>query len=253
MGTTWNSLSDLKDYYHWLSICAWSAGVITVVVSGLMLMITLRIRVLESAETVKTETAVADLKAIIELLVAIQTSNDSAENFERLIVPLRRDFEKVHTDYLATFLRYRESITNSKHVLDPSHPVFSQIETDSRFTASDRMRLLEPPAPENAGTLLELLREYVATGVNLLVSSDEPIASIPQLESWTPVDENFDRQSLHMALKALFASPTIDRRTKEERAVKLIDEIVEHLQAKYRIINRQFNSLAPTNVERDRR
>ncbi|MDJ0533405.1 MAG: hypothetical protein QNJ70_13050 [Xenococcaceae cyanobacterium MO_207.B15] len=84
--------------------------------------------------------------------------------FSEFIEPVFQDFEKVHTEFIESFEKYRNIIFNSSQPLDLSHQVFLEIERDSCKTEDQRTKILilsqslEDPI---VGNFINTIREYI--------------------------------------------------------------------------------------------
>lgn len=84
--------------------------------------------------------------------------------FSKFIEPVFQDFDKVHTDFLESFEKYRSIIIESSETLDLSHRVLLEIERDSRKTENQRIKILELSQcidDQIVGDFINAIREYI--------------------------------------------------------------------------------------------
>jgi hypothetical protein len=70
--------------------------------------------------------------------LAQRRREDNRRFFSDFVAPAMTDFEAVHKDYLDSFKKYGDLVTNESFLLNEDHPVFSAIRKDNLF--SDGLR-----------------------------------------------------------------------------------------------------------------
>ena len=84
--------------------------------------------------------------------------------FSEFIDPVFQDFDKVHTEFIESFEKYRSIILESSQPLDLNHQVFFEIERDSRKTENQRIKILELSQCIDdpiVGNFINTIREYI--------------------------------------------------------------------------------------------
>lgn len=84
--------------------------------------------------------------------------------FSEFIDPVFQDFDKVHTEFIDSFEKYRNIILESSQPLNLSHQVFFEIERDSRKTEDQRIKILELSqciGDPVVGNFINTIKEYI--------------------------------------------------------------------------------------------
>lgn len=186
------------------------------------------------------------------------------ETLENYIDPIYVLFEQIHNEYLKDFRKYREMIINSKSPLNASHPLFDLIKTDSLYSQDQRgklealidplMRLRESKSENEKliGILLWEITGYIRvtnSNFRIIVSEWEPDIDLNSLNKMDgnvfdniselmfqagsyDMSSNIRRFELTYGLKLIFKT-NLKEEKKQNEGIKLIDELVRHMQKKY--------------------
>jgi len=186
------------------------------------------------------------------------------ETLENFIDPIYVLFEQIHNEYLKDFRKYREMIINSKLTLNASHPIFDLIKTDSLYSQGQRgklealidplMRLRESKSENEKliGILLWEITGYIRvtnSNFRIMVSEWEPDIDLNSLNKMDgnvfdniselmfqagsyDMSGNIRRFELICGLKLIFKT-NLKEEKKQNEGIKLIDELISHMQKKY--------------------
>ena len=79
------------------------------------------------------------LKIIQTLTSGFKVYKESKKNlFENFLEPAMSDFEEVHSDYLNSYRKYTELLSETKKPYNKKHPVFKMIKEDALFSMNIR-------------------------------------------------------------------------------------------------------------------
>lgn len=140
------------------------------------------------------------------------------------LVDFAAGMEKLHQNYLETFLKYRDALKAAAPPLNAEHPLISDIEKDSLYTDQLRARVRALSDYERDpvfGRLAKTAAAYLAGGpacANVLINGRKLL--------------NAPRGSAVAGLKQIFAQQLAEAE-KMRAAAGLLDRIVEDLQLQY--------------------
>lgn len=88
------------------------------------------------------------------------------DQLDILIDQTYSSFNKIHTDYLNSFQRYRKIIESSEYPLDKNNPIFDMIKEDSRASETERVEIIN-----TAGAFRKKGRGNTSTPIDDFASS----------------------------------------------------------------------------------
>lgn len=62
--------------------------------------------------------------------------------YSELLVPALDEFEKVHKDYVNTFITYKAMLNGKDVALTPDHPIFNRLIEDSQSSSDLRAKVI---------------------------------------------------------------------------------------------------------------
>ncbi|MGJ5674448.1 MAG: hypothetical protein ACR9NN_12670 [Nostochopsis sp.] len=166
-------------------------------------------------------------KLIENLIKLIQHAEETNRRlYQDFAAPSFSDFEKVHQNYIETFLVYRKMIISRDKPLDLNHPVFDKIKEDMLFYGQIRDKLYALDIHEEDfvfGSFIRSIFWYMSYGQGKIchLLEDEEI--------YPP---NAPISYVIRGLKSIFGSEESDEMKRRE-AASLIDEAVSRLQVQY--------------------
>jgi len=144
--------------------------------------------------------------------------------------PLVEDFDQLHKNYIETFMGYRQTLNQAAGPLNPSHALITRIETDSRFTAHLRTKLLalsQLRTDPIFGKVVWVAHSYICSGDNVKDVLVNGWRSIP----------NAPRAEVVAGLKEIFSRDTTDAEKRLD-GLRLIDRVIDELQDSYQLFFR---------------
>jgi hypothetical protein len=160
------------------------------------------------------------LPLLIDRLVALVKRREEVNRaiYTDFIVPIFKDFEALHNNYITTFADYRESLVNTAVPLSQGHPVFAQIRADSLFSQHLRAKFPRADVIENSDRYVRAICWSVIAYLNAVQTDHEP----PPVSR--PSD-NLPRDTLAYHLHTILSSPN-----STQEALDVLDRVVEGLQ-----------------------
>lgn len=180
---------------------------------------------------------------LIKLVHEKQRTDSSL--FKNFVEPMIDQFDKVHSDYIDAFRKYRYLIENESCDLNNNHPVFSEIEEDQIFSMHLRQKLyllnnsLFSVKSHTASTLVHAVISYIMDG------SDIDDHDVGRLRI-----NNVSRIMLHEGLthiangkKIVWTECNPELQEKKVAAVFLIEKRLEFLQRRYEDVYRAYQEV----------
>lgn len=150
--------------------------------------------------------------------------------YSDFVTPTLDIFEKIHKNYLETFIEYKHILESDKFPLNTDHPVFNKITEDSQLSSDMRAKIYA-------------LREYAKDPVlgrlifrmcNYLIGRQ---SSLAMLEDGTPkaLRLNARRSDIFIGLRDICKIES-NNNNKLMRAKNLVEKIFDDLQINYQLI-----------------
>ena len=192
------------------------------------------------------------LPLIDRLIQLVKSRQDTDRNlYVDFLIPLQKDFEILHEDYMKAFQGFRKKLKETTEPLLPGHEIIDIIENDSRATAHLRAKILalhEVQDDPRFGRLVRAAAAYIGAREMLGRVMIKGYRSVP----------NSARTTAITGLKEIFES-NLPENEKKIASVKLIDKIIDELQdnfalfqalfspAKLALLDKRFGRLPPRN------
>ncbi len=174
------------------------------------------------------------LEKIAELLK--QRAQQRVDFFRNFVEPVWKDFEAVHADYLASFRKYAESVSDTSISFDHEHPVFNAIETDSILSDAMRNKLANAErlaeSDKQMAELASAISRYLHATPGEALNKGFAMANAPRMD-------------VKAELRALAGRNSGDAE-KRKRAAWLVMSAAENLQRRYRHVSNAYEQLKTT-------
>jgi hypothetical protein len=175
----------------------------------------------------------------------IQHSQEANRNFyQDFAAPAFSDFDKVHQNYIETFLGYRKMIESGDKPLDLSHPVFEKIKDDALLYGQIREKLYAHDTDKEKedlvfGSFIRSIFWYMSYGQGMLECDKENEFFPPNMPRFYVITE---LTNICNREAGMFDSEEFDE-IKREEAVKVINEAIHILQAQYKHVVSEHEEL----------
>jgi hypothetical protein len=178
--------------------------------------------------------------------------------YTEFIAPTFSDFEAVHNNYMGTFLRYREMLSDGKVKLDNKHPVIDLISRDSLFSNNLRAKIMALPYEASNPIVQEFTKAIAVYLGNVAVYElkfqDEPeginIKDIKKIRYELGVAVKLWLMSYNCKVRYHFKEgiveilkESVDQEVKRKRAVEVLDNFVAIAQVNYMAVLREHSKL----------
>ncbi|WP_430816560.1 hypothetical protein [Carboxylicivirga sp. RSCT41] len=175
------------------------------------------------------------LKLLDTLKNGINFYKDSKKSlFSNYLEPSMKDFQTVHENYLLTFKEYLELLMNSEIPLNKNHPVLNKIRNDSLFSEDLRNKVFSYYDYSNKDSFSNFnnsIIRYFQSSIKVPFFDSAPYLHSP----------NSARIDLYGGLINIISDEGIV--DKSEKAIEQTRYIVSELQANYRKVLDNYNSL----------
>jgi len=161
--------------------------------------------------------------------------------FNEFITPAFNELDSIHADYLRTFRKYREIVKTSPQMMDEKHPLLDQIKEDGLYSLGQRRRartLAEAPGNPELEGFVTAVREYLYTG-------EKGLDDIETNQRTRPKVRRVRRATGELALSKIraVAGSRSDDYQKRQRAITILDEIIESIQDRYTLVTKEYQAL----------
>lgn len=160
---------------------------------------------------------------VLEHLIKLVKYREKSDRqlYEDFVAPTICALEKLHQNYLETFLNYRREIEAKTYNFTDTHPVFNIIKLDALYSAHLRSQLTVITNFRNDpffGKLFSTITQYLN-----LASEDMLFGSL---------EKNVRREFLTFRLSIIFKT-SCSEGEKQREGLLLVDNMVEALQRSY--------------------
>lgn len=167
------------------------------------------------------------------------------ELFNDFVTPAFSDFEKLHENYIDSFIKYRNLLLDDRVHFDRNHPILTELENDALFSGNLRTKAYSLKEMEDdpiIGEFIKSIASYIeGVTINPLIGyRSELDASSERLERLgiaNVIREGFNNGILEILHRF---RPDDENRNS---ALELLDEIVNKVQLSHRKVNKEYSSL----------
>jgi hypothetical protein len=198
--------------------------------------------------------ALTSFVAIIDRLIEIIDRHEKINRatFVDFVAPVMVDLDTVHKDYLDSFRRYYEKLSDKSTSLSLQHPIIEDVDRDIRLSES---LMLKARALSLREDLDSRLRPFAASiDAYFAVTSYEPWNAqpkVPGCASLAARAEALERNGYiqGMARNYFFvelteiAASSLDDATKRRDALRILDESAKLLQSNFQRVFAAFSEL----------
>lgn len=161
--------------------------------------------------------------------------------YNEFVTPAFNELDTIHADYLRTFRKYREIVKTSPQPMDEKHPLLDQIKEDGLYSLGQRRRaraLAEAAGNPKLDGFVTAVREYLYTGERGLDDIARNQKASPKARRITPTTGKLALRKIRAV-----ADSRADDSEKRQRAITILDEIIETIQDRYTIVTKEYQML----------
>ncbi|MBC8030952.1 MAG: hypothetical protein H7Z16_12640 [Pyrinomonadaceae bacterium] len=149
------------------------------------------------------------------------------ELYSDFLAPALEVFEKVHRNYIDTFVSYRRTLESSRELMDEHHSIFNTIADDSSLTGDMRSKIVALRSFEDNPIFGRFVRRMCGYIVG------QAMAAEVLVKGYHP--PNASRDSLYTGLEQIFKS-SIPEDDKRSQAIKVTNGLLNEIQDHYQLV-----------------
>lgn len=180
--------------------------------------------------------------SLIDRLIQLVEHHQKVQKdmFADFVEPVFSEFEKVNSQYLESFRKYREMVRSSEK-LDNSHPIFSVVEDEILMTSAQRVKLEELSKFSDDplyGAFISSIQYYMTGNIE----SAEFFIGFDEIPEDEPMQSNVFRFSFLQGLGKIAASVNSEA-DKKQLALESLQHLISSLNKRYLKVSREYAEL----------
>jgi hypothetical protein len=148
--------------------------------------------------------------------------------YSELLSPALDEFERIHKNYIDTFVAYKAMLNGKDNALTQDHPIFNKLVEDSQSSFDLRAKVMAL----REYTTDPILGRFIHRMCNYIMGQQ---IGIQVLEEGEPMRLNAPRGKFSRGLKTIFVE-TSDENTKRLESIALLNYVMGDLQDNYQLV-----------------